>query len=217
MASENQTPSTEPERITCTVPQDADLAETLPTAAAVRIGDRELWIGNRGAAQPDNLKKLGFSPDRIISVNQKPTPTTTDHHSLVDGYVNDQTVFNAAVDTTREAYRAEGTVLVHCSAGVSRSSTVIAAALAAEDGISLDEAIETVKQYRWRARPHEKIQINGQSYLAEKTERKEPRQTLETLANRIQFSPSDHDNALAPIETDCNAGQSDSLKIWSKE
>jgi atypical dual specificity phosphatase len=201
MTSETTTGSTETDRITQTIPADADLTESLPTAVAVRIGNRELWIGNRGAAQPANLEKLDVSPDRIISVNQKPTAATTDHHSLVDGYVNDQSVFNAAVDTTREAYRNDGTVLVHCSAGISRSSTVIATALASEESIPLNDAIDIDQRFRRRARPHEKLQINGQSYLAGKTDRVEAQDQLTKLADRIQFSPSDQRNALNPVNS----------------
>jgi len=168
-----------------TVPADVDHYETFPEAIAVRIGERDLWIANGGAVQPANLEKLGISPDYIVSLNGSSTDATTDHHPLKDGYVNIYDPFVTAIDTTRKRIREDGTVIVNCAAGVSRSSTVLATAMAVEEGIKLSEAIETVKQHRQRARPHPKLLFLAYAYLVTADGRSEALSMVETLAEDI--------------------------------
>jgi len=114
-----------------TVPKNPD-PDLSPKAIAARIGDRDLWIGNVGAIKSRHLAEMELNPEYVVSVNQTATEVTTDHHPLKDGYVNDQQQFRNAVAATRNSIRNEGTVLVNCSVGVSRSATVIATAIAAE-------------------------------------------------------------------------------------
>lgn len=64
----------------------------------------------------------------------------------MDGPGNDR----AAIDCARTLHRREGSLLIHCKAGISRSATVAATALAAEEGRSLRDALGIA----WAARPH---------------------------------------------------------------
>jgi hypothetical protein len=136
-----------------TIPADSDPGIEHPQALAVRIGDRQVWLGNGGAAEPNHLSELGVEPDRVVSLTRHQTGATTDHYPLTDAVINNQSVFAKAVETTRRCYRQGTVVLVHCAAGISRSATVVATTLAAEEDYSLTRAIDTVEQYRRRADP----------------------------------------------------------------
>lgn len=177
-----------------TVPRDIDPSTGHPRAVAVRIGDRNLWLANRGGAQPEHLDAMELSPEYVVTVNRRPTAATTDHYPLHDGYVNDQTEFIAAVEGVRQRNRESGDVLVHCAAGISRSTTVLAVTMAVDESISFGEAVEEVQTYRERARPHPKLQVNALSYLVTEHGRDPARSALAGLASTVRFSASDKDN-----------------------
>jgi protein-tyrosine phosphatase len=183
-----------------TVPSDTDPATGHPHAVAVRIGDRNIWLANRGGAQPEHLDAMELSPEHVVTVNRQPTGATTDHHPLRDGYVNDQAEFTAAVETLRQRFRESGEVLVHCAAGISRSTTVLATTLAVEENVSFRDAVEEVQTYRERARPHPKLQVSALSYLVAEHERDAARSALAALAPRVRFSASDEDNLPAVLD-----------------
>lgn len=175
-----------------TVPPDADPAK-FPRALAARIGNRDLWIANGGGIEPDNLATMALNPDYVVSLNRTATGATTDHFPLKDGYVNDQQEFTAAVNTTRKHIRDEGTVIVNCAAGISRSSTVLATAIAAEDDVSFEAAVEEIKETRPRARPHPKLQLNAYAYLVNVENRTDAREQLSELADKSHLRNQDGD------------------------
>lgn len=110
-----------------------------------RIGERNLYLGNEHAADSEQHDQ---SFQYVLSVSTDNYPLTT-HHPLDDGPGNDWMEFEGAVDTARRLYRRDGSVLIHCTAGISRSSTVIATALAAEESRQLRDVFSIVL----RARP----------------------------------------------------------------
>jgi len=175
-----------------TVPQDAD-PEKFPQALAARIGNRNLWIANGGAIESNHLSAMDLDPEHVVSVNKNATWATTDHHPLKDGFINDQEEFSAAVETTREHIRADGTVIVNCAAGISRSSTVIATALAAEENRSFAAVVEEIKETRRRARPHPKLKLNAYAYLVNVENRTEARRQLTGLADSTHLRTQDGD------------------------
>ncbi len=160
-----------------TVPENPDPG-LAPKAVAAQIGDRDLWIGNVGAIKPRLLAEMEFDPEYVVSVNGTATAATTDHHPLKDEHVNDHEQFSNAVATTRNRIRSDGTVLVNCSVGVSRSATVIATAIAAEEGLSFDAVVAEIREHRPRARPHPKLQLNAYAYLVIEENRDDARQQL---------------------------------------
>ncbi|MCU4743888.1 protein-tyrosine phosphatase family protein [Natronoglomus mannanivorans] len=130
-----------------------------------RIGDRELFIGNRHAADPDRYDRtLGFG--FVLSVTSEAYPLTTHHHPLEDGPDNDWAAFEAAVDTARELYRRDDSLLVHCKAGISRSSTLLATILAAEEDRTFADALALVQRARPHAIPHPALHEWAVFYLA---------------------------------------------------
>ena len=169
-----------------TVPENPDPGMA-PKAVAAQVGGRNLWIGNVGAIKPRLLDEMDFNPEYVVSVNGTATAITTDHYPLKDEHINDHQQFSNAVRTTRNHIRSEGTVLVNCSVGVSRSATVIATAVAAEDGQSFDTAVAEIRETRPRAKPHPKLKLNAYAYLMTEENRVDARYQIEALVDNMHL------------------------------
>jgi len=128
-----------------------------------RIGDRELFLGNWFAADPARHERTF---EYVLSATSEERPLTTHHHPLDDGPDNDWPAFEAAVDTARALYRRDGSVLIHCTAGISRSSVLVATTLAAEEDRRLDEAFAIVHDARPHAVSHPALHESAVIYLA---------------------------------------------------
>lgn len=137
-----------------------------PTAKPVirRIGDRDLYLGDELAADPEYHDR---EFDFVLSATRREQPLTTHHHPLRDGPGNDPADFARAVDTARALYDREGSVLVHCAAGISRSTTLVATVLAAEEGHAFTGAVAEVREHRARANPHPALRELATAYLAD--------------------------------------------------
>ncbi|WP_135821004.1 dual specificity protein phosphatase family protein [Halostella litorea] len=132
-------------------------------AVVRRIGDRDCYLGNALAADPD---AHGRSFDFVLSATAEELPLTTHHRPLVDGRGNEWAAFAAAVDTARTLYRRDGSVLVNCKAGVSRSATLLAATIAAEEDRRFREALAIVQDARPFAMPNPALHELAVVYLA---------------------------------------------------
>ncbi len=128
-----------------------------------RIGDRDCYLGNALAADPDAHDR---SFDFVLSTTAEELPLTTHHRPLIDGRGNEWAAFEAAVDTARRLYRRDGSLLVNCKAGVSRSATLIAATLAAEEGREFRDALGVVQDARPYAMPNPALHELAVVYLA---------------------------------------------------
>ncbi|WP_435066648.1 dual specificity protein phosphatase family protein [Haloplanus sp. C73] len=76
---------------------------------------------------------------------------------MMDGPRNDQRQFDRAVSHVLSHLGTGDTLLVHCSAGASRSPAVAATALALYDELDLDTAFEQVANRRSAVEPHDAI------------------------------------------------------------
>ena len=76
---------------------------------------------------------------------------------MKDGPRNDQQKFDRAVTNVLSCLKTGDNLLVHCSAGASRSPAVAATALALYDEIGLEAAFEQVAKRRNAADPHKTI------------------------------------------------------------
>lgn len=128
-----------------------------------RVGDRDAFIGNEHAADPAFHDR---SFEHVLSATHDPKPMTTHHHSLDDGPDNEWDAFAAAVDDARQLLASDGSTLVHCRAGVSRSATLLAAAIAAEERRPFRDALAEVQTARPPAMPHPALFENAIVYLA---------------------------------------------------
>ena len=133
-------------------------------AVVRQIGDRNLFLGNWRAADPAQCDR---DFEFVLSVSSDDYPSTTHYRPMTDGPENDWHAFEDAVDTARDLLGRDGSLLVHCTAGISRSTTTIATALAAEeDSLELRDAIDLVQDARPHAQPHPALHEQAVVYLA---------------------------------------------------
>jgi atypical dual specificity phosphatase len=132
-------------------------------AVARRLGDRNLFLGNALAATPETCDRMF---DSVLSLTREPRALTTHHRPLTDDDTNDWRTLADAVDTARRLYRRDGSVLIHCKAGVSRSSAVTAAALAVEKGRQFVDALHLLQDARPHAVPRPALHEQGIVYVA---------------------------------------------------
>ena len=130
------------------------------------ITDR-IAIGDRHQAANLNLL-LEFQIDAVLNLAYDLDISYYDlvsssHHKfrieyqkvgLIDGDGNQPTAFISAVYMLDQLLERHQKALVHCQAGVSRSSSVVATHLAHKRRISFDEALEFVKSKRPRVNPN---------------------------------------------------------------
>lgn len=128
-----------------------------------RIGERDLYLGNWRAAD-STYHDQTF--DYVLSLTSSTPPLTTHHCPLTDGPDNEWRAFEQAVDTARRLYRRDGSLLIHCTAGISRSSTLIATTIAAEEDRPFLDALSIVKQARPTATPNPALHEWAVIYLA---------------------------------------------------
>lgn len=134
-----------------------------PNPVIRQLGVRDLYLGNVHAADGS---RHDHDFEYVLSATDEPQPLTTHHHPLTDGPGNDWRRFAAAVDETRDLYNQDGALLVHCTAGISRSSTLLATALAMAEERSLHDALEIVRDARPLATPHPALHELAVTYLA---------------------------------------------------
>ncbi len=128
-----------------------------------QIGDRDLYLGNWRAADPAYHDQT-FT--YVLSATSSTPPMTTHHCPLTDGPDNEWKAFERAVNTARGLYQQDGSLLIHCTAGISRSSTLIATTIAAEENRSFLDALSIVKQARPTANPNPALHEWAVIYLA---------------------------------------------------
>jgi len=134
------------------------------------ITDR-LWISDIDTVRENSISS---AVDVVISTCQDEVSDAVDrpyeHFEMADGRQDEAggdhsyEFFEHTVDCVREQVRAGQTTLVHCHLGISRSSAVCAATIAAERDISFSEALETVKDAHPSADPNEDLRSHGSAY-----------------------------------------------------
>ena len=122
------------------------------------VADR-LFVGTIDDAE-NTIQLRDRSVDTVVSLTHDipciPEVSVT-RIPMVDGPQNDAQTFERAVIETLERLDEGNRVLVHCSAGASRSPAVAATALALHTQIGLEAAFEQVANRRDAVDPHEAV------------------------------------------------------------
>ena len=127
------------------------------------VGDAE------DASDHDGIRVAGVTVVLSLTHDSPATPARgyrVVDRPLVDGPQNDSERFAAAVDTLRSLLDDGERVLVHCSAGASRSVAVAAAAHALGEGLDADEALADVCATRGVSAPHPALADRARAYVA---------------------------------------------------
>jgi hypothetical protein len=116
-----------------------------------RVDNYPLWIGHSGdLSDPRGISERGIIAVVDVALNERPAPIRRDlvyvRFPLADGSGNPPWLVRAAIETLAALIRAQVPTLVCCSAGVSRSPTVAAAALALLTGFSPRGALPVITQ-----------------------------------------------------------------------
>jgi protein-tyrosine phosphatase len=121
----------------------------------------DLYVGTAADATDDSLLETHGVTTIVSLTHETPRPTTQDltlrSIPLIDGPQHSREQFTKAVEETLAALAADGSVLVHCSAGASRSPTVAATALALAQDMDLEDALQQVADNRAAVDPHEAL------------------------------------------------------------
>lgn len=133
-----------------------------------------LFVGDvQDAGRPDELRRRGVTSvvTLLHSDPDEPYPesVTVHRYPLVDGPQADRETFTDASNRLRELLAANETVFCHCSAGVSRSASVAAAALAVRSGESFEAALQRVERAKPNVNPHHALAELGRAYVTERT------------------------------------------------
>lgn len=115
-----------------------------------------IWIGSYSSVVDDELSK---EIDVVLNMAIECDYTLKARTQLVkigieDGRLTNVGVFRKAAEVIHHARSARKTVLVHCAAGVSRSSTAVLAYLMLHEGMGWVEALEHVQKSRSCVNPH---------------------------------------------------------------
>lgn len=106
--------------------------------------------------------------DAVVTLSNETVDATT-HVKHIDDGKNEQADFNEAVEVTRDAFKNNETVLVHCSAGQSRSVTLVATVLAEKRNHPFDKIVAEIRSQRPKASPTYFMKQHAYTYLGEPT------------------------------------------------
>jgi len=136
---------------------------TLREGLVLEEVEEDLFLGNRLAA---DRREHDYRFEFVVTVSQDREPMTTAFYPMRDGRGNDPEAFAKAVRAARSYYRSPGKLLVHCEAGISRSTTVTATVLVMEkQARSFVHAIEMIRDVRPEARPAETLVDHAEQFL----------------------------------------------------
>ncbi|MBR9801575.1 dual specificity protein phosphatase family protein [bacterium] len=114
-----------------------------------RIAPLPVWIGNAGDAR--DLRRVhaeGLAAIVDLAAEEPPVPVTRElmyfRVPLMDGAENDSICLNLAINTVFQLITRQVPTLVACSAGMSRSPLIVAAAISRVERISLETALERI-------------------------------------------------------------------------
>jgi len=133
--------------------------------------NENLYIGDLMDAGRSEWLREG-SPTAVLKLShgdpEEPYPeaVAVAEVQLIDGPRNGYTDFERAAETLLDLLD-EHVVFVHCAAGVSRSGSVSAAALAVRQDVDVDAALEQITQHRPVVNPHPHLRDQAERFVEE--------------------------------------------------
>jgi hypothetical protein len=114
-----------------------------------RVPDRKLWLGNAGdLREPRAALECGVEAVVELADNEAPAMLPRDliryRFPISDGGENPTWILSLAVEAVASLVKADVPTLVACSAGMSRSVAVVAAALAIVENRSASDLLRQV-------------------------------------------------------------------------
>lgn len=131
---------------------------------ATHIPGTEIYLGDaRDASREGQLYAAILNVAEEVAI--RPAPGNYHKIGLTDG-MNPPTLFYSAVLAFDGLLRAYDKVLIHCSAGISRSPTVLATWLTwRKRATSLDDALNMLASHRSCVDPCSDLIVLGQNFL----------------------------------------------------
>jgi len=114
-----------------------------------QVGEYPLWLGHVGDARDMRaLCEAGIEAVVDLALNEFPVVLTREmaycRFPLIDGGGNPPWMLYAAVNTVARLVRCEVRTLLYCSAGISRTPAVAAAAIATVSDMPLEKSLALV-------------------------------------------------------------------------
>lgn len=117
-----------------------------------------------------DARKHGANFEHVLTLSSDETDGTTEHLPIVDGK-NEQEDFDEVAEVALDLVNEQdGDVLIHCSAGVSRSTTTIATVIAKNKSVRFSEALKIVEGRHPETRPVFFMRQHAKEFLGEETE-----------------------------------------------
>lgn len=129
----------------------------------------QLYIADIEATDEEGAKYFrdSMGVDWMINLSGRFTGEADVYYPLKDGAMEDQQRFDGAVENVVRELEEGKVVCVNCAAGVSRSVSVAAAALADYEDSNWVAAFQKIKENRPAANPHPAMRSHARKYLGE--------------------------------------------------
>lgn len=133
----------------------------------------DIYIGDLADAGNAEWLREG-SPTAVLKLShgdpETPYPDALTVRSvpMIDGPQNEYDDFEAAAEALLSLLSDGHTVFVHCAAGISRSGSVTAAALAVRRDLSVEDAVEFVREGRPQVHPHAHLREQAERFVEQR-------------------------------------------------
>ena len=126
-----------------------------------------LWISDL-VKDEEFDERVPEEVDKVVNLSGYQGDKADLWYPLIDGS-NDQKRFNGAVHNILKMIEKGETVLIHCAAGVSRSTGVGIAVMIEYEELTFNEADKIMREKRKQANPHPSINNHIKKYPYENT------------------------------------------------
>lgn len=155
---------TNPQRIQLNTKTYGFIVDTKPDIMPACILQDFLYLGSQDAVMRENVEKFQLTDILSIGIETPDSDIDDEHYVYVRKHfvecldlpeTNLETIINQTNRIIKEVYDKKGRILIHCNAGVSRSSAVCIAYLMYKQKMDFNSAFTLVKSKRECIRPND--------------------------------------------------------------